>query len=47
MIPSPNFDPIYQVILLKNSNEWDLSPAKSWILKKKEEKEARTEKQMR
>jgi hypothetical protein len=38
MIPCPNFDPIYQVILLKNFNEWDLSPAKSWILKKKKKK---------
>jgi hypothetical protein len=28
IIPYPNFDPIYQVILLENSNEWNLSPAK-------------------
>jgi hypothetical protein len=30
----PNFDPIYQVILLENSNEWNLFPVKRWILKK-------------
>jgi hypothetical protein len=28
IIPCPNFDPIYQVILLENSNEWNLSLAK-------------------
>jgi hypothetical protein len=28
IIPCPNFDPIYQVILQENSNEWNLSPAK-------------------
>jgi hypothetical protein len=28
IIPCPNFDPIYQMILLENSNEWNLSPAK-------------------
>jgi hypothetical protein len=45
----PNFDPIYQVILLENSNEWNLSPAKRRVLKKKEEKEkgARIEKKKR
>jgi hypothetical protein len=32
--PCPNFDPIYQVIFLENSNEWNLSPAKRRILKK-------------
>jgi hypothetical protein len=45
IIPCPNFDPIYQVILLENSNEWNLSPAKRRILKK--EKRARIEKQKR
>jgi hypothetical protein len=48
IIPCPNFDPIYQVILLENSNEWNLSPAKRRILKKREkEKGARIEKQKR
>jgi hypothetical protein len=28
IIPCPNFDPNYQVILLENSNEWNLSPTK-------------------
>jgi hypothetical protein len=28
IIPCTNFDPIYQVILLEISNEWNLSPAK-------------------
>jgi hypothetical protein len=37
IIPSPNFDPIYQVILLENFNEWNLLPAKRRILKKKEQ----------
>jgi hypothetical protein len=32
--PCPNFDPIYEVIFLENSNEWNLSPAKRMILKK-------------
>ncbi len=36
IIPWLNFDPIYQVILLENSNEWNLSPAKEGSLKKKE-----------
>jgi hypothetical protein len=31
------------VILLENSNEWNLSPAKRRILRKKEEKGARIE----
>jgi hypothetical protein len=35
---SPNFDPIYQVILLENSNELNLSPAKRRILEKKKKK---------
>jgi hypothetical protein len=34
--PCPNFDPIYQVIFLENSNEWKLSPAKRMILKKEQ-----------
>jgi hypothetical protein len=38
IIPCPNFDPIYQVILLENPNEWNLFPAKRRILKKKEDK---------
>jgi hypothetical protein len=37
--PCPNFEPIYQVILLVNSNAWNLSPAKRRILEKGEEKE--------
>jgi hypothetical protein len=37
-IPCLNFDPIYQVILLENSNEWNLSPAKEWSSKKRREK---------
>ncbi len=36
IIPCPNFDPIYQVILLENSNEWNLSPAKEGSSKKRE-----------
>jgi PAB1-binding protein PBP1 len=36
--PCPNFDPIYQVILLENSNEWNLSPAKRRIIEKREKK---------
>jgi hypothetical protein len=39
IIPCPNFDPIYQVILLENSNEWNLSPAKRRILEKKQSKD--------
>jgi hypothetical protein len=38
IIPCPNFDPIYQVILLENSNEWNLSLAKRRILKKQKMK---------
>jgi hypothetical protein len=34
IIPCPKFDPIYQVILLENSNEWNLSPAKEGSSKK-------------
>jgi hypothetical protein len=37
IIPCPNFDPIYQVILLENPNEWNLFPAKRWILEKRRE----------
>jgi hypothetical protein len=48
IIPCPNFDPIYQVILLENLNEWHLSPAKEGSSKKeKKEKGARIEKQKR
>jgi hypothetical protein len=46
IIPCPNFDPIYQVILQENSNEWNLSPAKEGS-SKKWESEARIEKQKR
>jgi hypothetical protein len=42
IIPCPNFDPIYEVILLESSNEWNLSPAKEGSLEKKG---ARIEKQ--
>jgi hypothetical protein len=34
IIPCPNFDPIYQVIVLENSNEWNLSLAKEGSSKK-------------
>jgi hypothetical protein len=34
IIPCPSFDPIYQVILLENSKEWNLSPAKEESSKK-------------
>jgi hypothetical protein len=44
IIPCPNFDPIYQVILLENSNELNLSPAKEGSSKKRG---ARIEKQKR
>jgi hypothetical protein len=37
IIPCLNFDLIYQVILLKNLNEWNLFPAKRMILEKKGE----------
>jgi hypothetical protein len=37
IIPCHNFDPIYQVILLENSNEWNLSPAKGGSSKKEKE----------
>jgi hypothetical protein len=37
IIRCPNFDPIYQVILLENLNEWNLFPAKRMILKKRRE----------
>jgi hypothetical protein len=52
IIPCPNFDPIYQVILLENSNAWNLSPAKEGSLKEKKKerkrkKEAMIEKQKR
>jgi hypothetical protein len=35
IIPYPNFDPIYKVILLENPNEWNFFPAKRRILDKK------------
>jgi hypothetical protein len=44
IIPCPNFDPIDEVILLENSNEWNLSLAKRRIIEKKG---ARIEKQKR
>jgi hypothetical protein len=34
IISCPNFDPIYQVILLENSNEWNRSPRKEGSSKK-------------
>jgi hypothetical protein len=37
IFPCPNFDPIYQVILLENSNEWNLSLAKEGSSKKERE----------
>jgi hypothetical protein len=37
IIPCPNFDPIYEVILLEIPNEWNLFSAKRRILKKKGE----------
>jgi hypothetical protein len=33
--PCPDFDPIYQVILLEHSDEWNLFLAKRRILKKR------------
>jgi hypothetical protein len=58
IIPYPNLDPIYQVILLEISNEWNLSPAKEGSSKKgnkrkgekrrkKEKRGARIKKQKR
>jgi hypothetical protein len=35
IIPCPDFDPIYQVILLENSNVWILFQAKEGSLKRK------------
>jgi hypothetical protein len=46
IIHCPNFDPIYQVILLENSNEWNLQE-KDGSLKKKQKRGARIEKQNR
>jgi hypothetical protein len=37
IISCPNFDTIYQVILLENSNEWDLFLAKRMALEKGEQ----------
>jgi hypothetical protein len=39
IIPYSNFDPIYQVILLENFNEWNLSPAKEGSSKREREKQ--------
>jgi hypothetical protein len=39
IIPCPNFDPIYQVILLENSNEWNLSQQKKDPKKEREREE--------
>jgi hypothetical protein len=39
IILCPNFDPIYQVILLGSSNEWNLSSTKEWFLKKRGRKD--------
>jgi hypothetical protein len=36
IIPCPNFDPIYQVIILENSNEWNLFLAKEGSSEKRE-----------
>jgi hypothetical protein len=51
IIPCPNLDPIYQVILLENSNEWNLSSAKEGSSKRERERErergARIEKKKR
>jgi hypothetical protein len=44
IIPCPNFDPIYQVILQENSNEWNLSLVKEGSSKIKRERGARIEK---
>jgi hypothetical protein len=46
IIPCPNFDPIYQVILLENPNEWNLFLAKRRTSQEKKRRE-RIEKQMR
>jgi hypothetical protein len=46
IIPCPKFDPIYQVILLENSNEWNLSLAKEGSSKERE-RGARIEKKKR
>jgi hypothetical protein len=39
IIPCPIFDPIYQVILLENSNEWNLSLAKEASAERERERE--------
>jgi hypothetical protein len=39
IIPCPNFDTIYQVILLENFNDWNLSPAKDGSSKRERERE--------
>ncbi len=38
IIPCPNFDPIYQVFILENYNEWNLSPAKEGSSKKEKKR---------
>jgi hypothetical protein len=38
-ISCPNFDPIYQVNLLENPNEWNLSPVKEESWQKERERE--------
>jgi hypothetical protein len=42
-IPCPNFDHIYQVIILENSNEWSLPKAKEGSSKEREIEREREE----
>jgi hypothetical protein len=42
--PCPNFDLIYQIILLENSNEWNLSPAKEGSSERERERRKRKRK---
>jgi hypothetical protein len=44
IIPCPDFDPIYQVTLLENSNEWNLSSTKEGFSKKEKKKKERKRK---
>jgi hypothetical protein len=39
IIHCPNFDPIYQVILLENSNEWNLQEKDGSLKKNKKEEQ--------
>jgi hypothetical protein len=39
IIPCPNFDPIYQVILQENSNQWNISQGKEGSSKKEREEQ--------